>query len=206
MGERTILEMSQAIRPFEYLETLAQYALRYCAEIPDKDAGDTQWSGMGFTLGGYPFVVALNDISKVLPVPAVTPLPGVKPWAKGIANVQSRLIPVVDLTEFLTLEMPAAEFSRSEIFDSENNDYQPVPKNRRIITIERRDISVALIVDEVQGVIHFSGDHYQDMCPDTLPEPFQPFAQGSYQQDREYVVFGVEQLISNKQFLNATLD
>lgn len=183
--------MNHAIRPFEYLETLAQYALRYCSEIPEKDAGDTQWNGMGFTLSGYPFVVALNDISKVLPVPAVTPLPGVKSWAKGIANVQSRLIPVVDLAEFL---------------GSENNDYQRVPKNQRIITIERREISVALIVDAVQGVMHFSGDHYQEAYPKSLPEQLRPFVCGTYEQGSQYVVFGIEQLINNKQFLTATLD
>ena len=183
--------MHQAIRPFEYLETLAQYAQRYCSEIPDKDAGDTQWNGMGFTLSGYPFVVALSDISKVLPVPAITPLPGVKPWAKGIANVQSRLIPVVNLAEFL---------------GSENSNYQPVPRNQRIITIERREISVALIVDEVQGVMHFSGDYYQEEFPDTLPEELRPFVRGTYEQGSQYVVFGVEQLINNKQFLTATLD
>ena len=183
--------MHQAIRPFEYLETMAQYAHRYCSEIPDKDAGDTQWNGMSFTLSGYPFVVALNDISKVLPVPAITPLPGVKAWAKGVANVQSRLIPVVDLAEFL---------------GSENSHYQPIPGSRRIITIERREISVALIVDEVQGVMHFSGDHYQEELPDTLPEQLRPFTCGTYEQNSKYVVFGVEQLINNKQFLTATLD
>ena len=183
--------MNQAIRPFEYLETMAQYVTRYCAEIPDKDAGDTQWDGMGFVLSGYPFVVALSDISKVLPVPLVTPLPGVKPWAKGIANVQGRLIPVVNLAEFL---------------NSDNDDYQPVPKNQRIITIERREISVALIVDEVQGVMHFSGDCYQKELPGTLPQQLRPFARGTFLQNKEYAVFGVEHLINNKQFLTATLD
>ena len=119
------------------------------------------------------------------------PLPGVKSWAKGIANVQSRLIPVVDLAEFL---------------GSENSEYQPVPKKQRIITIERREISVALIVDEVQGVMHFSGDNYQKEFPKSLPEQLRPFVCGTYEQDSQHVVFGVEQLINNKQFLTATLD
>lgn len=183
--------MNQVVPPFEHLEALAQHAFRYCSEIPEKDAGGTQWNGMGFTLSGYLFVVALNDISKVLPVPTITPLPGVKPWAKGIANVQSRLLPVVDLAEFL---------------GSENSEYSPVPENRRIITIERREISVALIVDDVRGVMHLSGDHYQEAFPESLPERLRPFVCGTYGQDNQYVVFGVEQLINNQLFLTATLD
>ena len=218
--------MSHAIRPFEYIETLAQYANRYCADLPEKHASDVQWDGMGFTLGGYSFVVSLNEISKVLPVPRITPLPGVKCWAKGIANIQSRLIPVVDLSEFT--QMPVANsheplsITRGPLTpnhehrkDSGGSSFTikekhfALPSNiqhQRIITIERRDISVALIVDEVQGVLHFPSDRYKKELPETLPQHLRSFALGCYQQDMEYIVFGIEQLINNKQFLTAAID
>ena len=181
--------MTNSVRPFEYLETLSRCAGRYSSELPEKQAGDDQWSGIGFSLLNYPFVVSLRDITRILPVPEVTPIPGVKPWAKGIANVHNQLMPVVNL----------AEFTGDKNGPAQTYDHQ------KIITIERRELSVALIVDNVQGVLHFPGVRFNKDTPCQLPESLKPFARGCYQQGKDYVVFSTEQLINNKNFLSAAV-
>lgn len=179
--------MTNSVRPFEYLETLARCADRYSSELPEKHAGDDHWSGIGFSLLNAHCVVSLRDIGRILPVPRITPLPGVKHWAKGIANIHNQLMPVVNLAEF-TGDMHLS----SDIRD-----------DQKIITIERKELSVALIVDDAQGVLHFPGDRYCEEIPVELPEKLKPFARGCYQQGMDYVVFSTDQLIKNKHFLSA---
>jgi purine-binding chemotaxis protein CheW len=48
-------------------------------------------------LGADEFGVALNSIREIVPVQALTRVPGNPPWVKGVCNLRGTVLPVVDL-------------------------------------------------------------------------------------------------------------
>jgi twitching motility protein PilI len=57
-------------------------------------------SRLGFQVGGVNWFVALHQVSEVVPVPALLPVPLTQPWFRGVANVRGVLYSVVDFSGF----------------------------------------------------------------------------------------------------------
>lgn len=55
---------------------------------------------LGIRAGDMLLLVRLDDISEVLPVPEIHPVPLSKPWFLGMANVRGNLYGVSDLAQF----------------------------------------------------------------------------------------------------------
>jgi twitching motility protein PilI len=55
---------------------------------------------LGVRAGDQRLLVRLDDISEVLPVPEIHPVPLSKPWFLGMANVRGNLYGVSDLSQF----------------------------------------------------------------------------------------------------------
>ena len=64
----------------------------------DPEAGS---SWLGVFAGGERYLFSLRDISEVLPVPTLLPVPLTQPWFMGLANVRGKLFAVTDLARFL---------------------------------------------------------------------------------------------------------
>ncbi|WP_252177910.1 chemotaxis protein CheW [Endozoicomonas sp. 4G] len=171
--------------PFEALLELDARVSRNAFEPPEKQSRVESWKGVGFTLSGQQFAVQMSEVTQFLPVPSSTPLPGVHSWAKGISNVCGRLLPIIDLGEFLG---KAQDSQRSA---------------RRIMVVEQGEVSVGLIVDEVQGMVHFSTSQFSDSVPDHLFDAVKPFTVGHYRQEKDYMVFNTQLLVNDSRFLKA---
>ena len=53
--------------------------------------------------GTLHLAIAIDDLSEVGPLPAITILPNLPPWIQGIVNVRSEIVSVIDLAGFLKL-------------------------------------------------------------------------------------------------------
>ncbi len=53
--------------------------------------------------GTLHLAIAIDDLSEVGPLPALTILPNLPPWIQGIVNVRSEITSVIDLPGFLKL-------------------------------------------------------------------------------------------------------
>ncbi len=125
------------------LQDIKATTFKNAAPLPHKEQVQAQWQGLGFLVGGMRLVSKLGDVAELLPVPKLTSLPAVKPWLMGIANVRGRLIPVVDLHEYL--QVPTT-----------------LPANqRRVLVIEDGDIVAGLLVEQSLGIQHFLEDSYE---------------------------------------------
>jgi hypothetical protein len=88
--------------PFDLLRELERRSMAAAAGIGAGGGTVEEWVGVGFRVGDEQFVMARDEIREVLMVPpAVTRVPGAKPWLKGLANVRGHLLPLADLREFL---------------------------------------------------------------------------------------------------------
>ena len=179
--------MSEA-NPFELLQSIAQASIAQAAGLPAQADVQQFWTGVAFKFAGFSLVAAMNDVSEIISVPALTKLPGVKPWVLGVANVRGRLIPVMDLANF-----------------SQHDASQKKLSDQRLLIVEEQDVLNGLVVDVVEGIQHFSTDDFvQDQ--EQAPAIFAPFVAGSYSKDQQlWTVINVRQLITSAQFMQVAV-
>ncbi len=170
--------------PFDLLSALEKRALENTCTFPEKESVKAYWNGVKFRLNDQQFVMDSREITEVLPVPEVTPLPDVHSWVKGLANVRGRILPMIDLGDFLGRREPS-----------------PSTRNR-VIVVDQRTISLGLIVDEVQGMMQFSVVSVEDI-PENLTLAVRPFINGCYYKEVHHMVFSTDLLVKNQRFLKA---
>lgn len=70
-------------------------------------------STLGIEIGAEAWLVDMADISEVLPLPLLTPVPLTRPWYCGVANVRGLLYSIVDLSAYLDgTALPRAAHNR----------------------------------------------------------------------------------------------
>ena len=172
--------------PFELLEHMQSVTLEQAATPPEPDSQDTAKSGICFSLDQHQYVSDIEEVREVVPVPDATPLPGSKPWVKGVANVKGRLVPVIDLSIYLGLPEPEAN------------------RTRQMMVIDRKPLIAGLIVNEVHGMVHLPQGLYSEGTTKTGSREIQAvncYLSGSYHQDQEFPVFSFNKLVNSPDFL-----
>ncbi|MEM7000556.1 MAG: chemotaxis protein CheW [Pseudomonadota bacterium] len=125
------------------LQDIRTATFKNAASLPLKEEVAAQWQGLGFQIGGVRLVAKLGEVVELMQVPKVSSLPAVKSWVLGIANVRGRLVPIIDVHEFL--EMPST-----------------VPQNQwRVLLVEDEDLVAGLVVEQSLGIQHFTEDSYE---------------------------------------------
>lgn len=76
-------------------------------------------SKLGFQVGGENWFVALHQVSEVIPVPSMVPVPLTHSWFRGVANVRGNLYSMVDFAAFQGREPIASGMERRVILVSE---------------------------------------------------------------------------------------
>lgn len=148
----------------------------------------TQWLGIGFMLGGEQLIAPLGDIAEVLSIPDVTPVPLVKPWMTGVANVRGRLLPITHLGNFLGLPPSQGRLSQ-----------------QKLLVVDQPKIFSGLQVDEVLGIQTFNQRQYE---PIGLPaeSPLANYTHGRFRQnDQTWYVFMPSRLVVDPRYLEASL-
>lgn len=126
------------------LQDIRAATFKNAAPLPHKEQVQAEWQGLGVLVGGTRLVSKLGDVGELMQVPRLTPLPAVKPWVMGIANVRGRLIPVIDLHEFLELPttLPTSQW--------------------RVLVVEDQDVVAGLLVEQSLGIQHFLEDSFEE--------------------------------------------
>ncbi|MAY38139.1 MULTISPECIES: chemotaxis protein CheW [Spongiibacter] len=179
--------MSAADPAFQYLVDLARRSRRDAGELSvSKESSESLWSGIGFAVGNQYCVVPMGEIAEVMSEPPTTRLPGVKSWIKGVANVRGRLLPLMDLSAFL------------------DNSVTGARHQRRVMVLERGDIYIGLVVDDVFGMQHFQTDAYSETAD--VPDALQRFVGGSYRQgSRQWALFRPLKLMEVRDFYDVAI-
>ena len=88
-----------------------------------------------FRLNTYQYALPLNVVEKVVRVVQIMPVPHVPHAILGIINVHGRIAPVLDLQHWL------------------GGDPQEVTLSHQLVLVNTSKRLIALLVDEIQGVI-----------------------------------------------------
>lgn len=174
---------------FQALVDLAESSKKHAKALPAPVEASPRWSGIGFSLLGCRFVAPLGQVAEMLEVPAYTRLPGVQPWAIGLANVRGRLLPLIDMPQFLGARAASQK------------------KQHRVLVVDTNSYFCGLIVDQAFGMQHFTKEGFSEETED-LPSVFDSLVRGSYTDGvgNSWSVMNIPSLVKNPRFANAALN
>lgn len=152
--------------------------------LPEESQGPVFWSGIGFRVGDLQLVTPLGHVSEVLHCPAITPVPGTKPWVKGVGNVRGTLLTIIDLPEY---------FDKEPVF---------VDDDARLLVVNIEGLNAALLVNEVMGLRHFD-ETLEQQNTSSLDDPVIPYLQGALLRDDVlWGIFDMHSLANSETFMH----
>lgn len=81
--------------------SLREFQHSFAERMRDLSAQKKVASKLGFEVGHENYLVTLSEVSEVIPVPSIMPVPQTQLWFKGLANVRGKLYSLVDFAAFL---------------------------------------------------------------------------------------------------------
>jgi twitching motility protein PilI len=133
------------------------------APLPSRENEHLEWQGVGYQLGGIRLVSPMGEISEILAVPKFATLPGVKPWMLGVANVRGRLIPIIDLHNFLDMRTTTPMIQW------------------RVLVVEDEDLIAGFVVEQSLGIQHFLEDSFEESTAEEVAA-LKPYLRGAFHQ------------------------
>ena len=136
-----------------------------------------------FLACGTRFLALMQDLKEIIYVPsAITRVPLVQPWMRGVANVRGSLMPLVDFQKFLC------------------GSDQSATADSRVLVVDKGGVLVGLQVPAVYGLRHVSRGTRDDYPTDDL-RWLADFVDGGYRIDDEvWPVFSVDALVDHPKF------
>jgi len=172
---------------FQRLKQVEKLSLERAKEMPSADGATDEWIGIGFTIMGKELLSKMGEVTEKLDTPPYTRVPGAKPWVIGIANVRGGLLPLMELTGFITGEPT---------------------KNRssgRVMVVNQNGLLTGLLVQEVHGMRHFLPSEQTYELPE-ISNNLKPYIKQAFKKDNNYwAVFSMHALVKDERFLQASL-
>ncbi|MDO5652227.1 MAG: chemotaxis protein CheW [Moraxella sp.] len=171
-----------------FIELLRLADLAKARQTGRNNPNQAQWLGVVFESAGQKMVAPLGEVSEVLAMPELTPIPLTKSWLLGVANVRGRLLPLTDLAKFLGLEGGERL------------------KSRKVMVVDQGETFSGILVDQVLGISQFTSTQYvAEAMP--ITSPFARFSHGKFKKDGdEWHVFMPSLLVQDTQYDNAALE
>lgn len=167
----------------QLLQQMEENSQINAAPLPLEEDVKSLWSGIGFRIAEYHFVVSMESVREIMKYPAVSQVPGSKEWVRGIANIRGNLLPIFDLQGFLGKLLT------------------PIKRETRVLSIAKEQLSAGLIVDEIYGMKYFDQADFDPKMGHDVK--WQNFYRGGYKLDGEnWVIFNMQQLVESRDFLN----
>lgn len=99
--------------------SLREFQLSVANRLRDLASRKTVASKLGFQVGANNWFVSLTDVSEVIPVPAIMPVPLTRSWFRGVANVRGKLYSIGDFSAFQGSEAIGPGMERRAILISD---------------------------------------------------------------------------------------
>jgi twitching motility protein PilI len=131
---------------------LREFQLSVAERLRTAAAHAAPSSKLGFQVGDANWLVPLDQVSEVVPVPPLVPVPLTQPWFLGVANVRGNLYGIVDLGAFQGAEPASGGAER-----------------RVILASERLVVGAGLLVSRMLGLRNPDQFTAVDRAPDAAP-------------------------------------
>jgi len=177
--------MARQQGPFEILADYERRSLAHVAGLPEQLDAPGLWRGVGFRIGAQRLASGFGEVVEILPMPAVTPVPGAQPWMLGVANIRGNLLPIVDLKQFL-------EGERTVLHEGQ-----------RVLIVRSPGGDVAVTVDELFGQRSFVEEQLID-ASNLAGGRYAHFIDRAYRlADVDWGIFSLDRLARTPEFRQA---
>lgn len=171
--------------PFLALADYEQRSLAHVAGLPEQLDAPGLWRGVAYRVGSHRLASGFDEVVEILPMPALTQIPGTQPWMLGVANVRGTLLPVVDLKQFL-------EGERTVLHEGQ-----------RVLVVRQGGGDVAVTIDEMYGQRSFV-DAQAIEAESVADGRYVHFVDRAYRMnDQDWGVFSLERLARTPEFRQA---
>jgi twitching motility protein PilI len=171
--------------PFLALADYEQRSLAHVAGLPEQLDAPGLWRGVAYRVGRHRLASGFDEVVEILPLPALTHVPGALPWLLGIANIRGSLLPVVDLKQFL-------EGERTVLHE-----------RQRVLVVRQPGGDVAVTIDELYGQRSFIEAQAIDASA-LMDGRYAHFVERAYRMnDQDWGVFSLERLSRTPEFRQA---
>ena len=172
--------------PFAILAEYERLSLEHVAGLPAQMSAPGLWRGVGYRIGRQRLASGFDEVVEILPVPALTPVPGAQPWMLGVANMRGNLLPVVDLKWFL-------EGERTVLHEGQ-----------RMLVVRQPGGDVAVLIDELYGQRSFNEPQLVEISELEAGGRYGHFIERAYRlNDQPWGVFSLERLARTPEFRQA---
>lgn len=172
--------------PFGILAEYERLSLEHVAGLPAQMSAPGLWRGVGYRVGRQRLASGFEEVVEILPMPALTPVPGAQPWMLGVANMRGNLLPVVDLKWFL-------EGERTVLHEGQ-----------RMLVVRQPGGDVAVLIDELYGQRSFNEPQLIETSELQAGGRYSHFIERAYRlNDQPWGVFSLERLARTPEFRQA---
>ncbi|MCX2980424.1 chemotaxis protein CheW [Halieaceae bacterium IMCC14734] len=168
---------------FDRLRAMAQHIGQNAAPVPLANRYVEYWYGAAFEVLGVRCAVSLEEIRKIVDVTPTVPIPGVKRWVRGLANIGGRLLSIADFSSFLS-------------------GGEQTSNGKQAFIVSGRGIHTGLLIDANFGGVRFPKNELRTDV--AVAQQLQPYVSGVYTaEDGDYAVFSIERLLNDTDFSQA---
>lgn len=174
--------------PFKLLQVLEQRC-RAVTHGSSASIEQGEWVGIAFRLGQETFLTSRGDVREVISTLPTTRVPGARNWMRGLANLRSQLLPVIDLAMFVGGE-----------------EHQHNPKER-LLVINHPKVPAGFIVDEVIGFRRFTESelHIGHKAESEFANVSSYVLGTCERESNKWSVLGMKKLVESPEFLQASI-
>ena len=171
--------------PFLVLADYEQRSLAHVAGLPEQLDAPGLWRGVAYRIGTRRLASGFDEVLEILPMPAVTHIPGSTPWMLGVANIRGTLLPVIDLKQFLEGERTVLQ------------------EKQRVLVVHQPGGDVAVTIDELYGQRSFVDAQSVDAAA-IADGRYAYFVEHAYRYgDHDWGVFSLSRLARTPEFRQA---
>jgi purine-binding chemotaxis protein CheW len=135
---------------------------------------------VGFRLGNEEYGVEINKVREIILVGEITQVPETPPFVKGLINLRSTVIPIIDLKlRFGLMEMPRTD-------------------ETRIVVLNVAGKTIGIIVDAVNEVIRISVDQIAPPPPAVAGLDQEHLVGLAKLEDRLLILLDIENILNDE--------
>ena len=173
-------------RALQAVADLEQLHAAHGSPTPALVSAPMTWTGTSLGIAGVPLLVGAGEIDEIVETPAVTAIPGTKPWVMGVAAYMGGLLPIIS-GDVLFRRRPYAGRVR---------DF--------CMVIRRPGFYFGITLSDVERDMKFPlGD--RDMAYE-VDEDFADYTLGGFHDgDRFLAILDVERMVTDSELSNAAM-
>ena len=163
----------------EINKVLQERAKALSKPLHEEQMAASSFEGLGFRLANETYAIDMDYVKEVSFVKNLTELPCTPAFVVGIINLRGSILAVVDVKLFLNLPT------------------EGVSDANRLIIVQKEDIQIALLADEVLGALNIEKELTQEKS--SSGEEFSKFISGVYKQNM--IILDIDLLLSSKEII-----